>query len=383
MDLSDLNPAPDDRSVGDGQAPAAAGLALVGQMGAEMSRPLEAALARIDAVLATGRLDRAGIHTLRADIELARGIAETGRQIERCAAMALAARPQQIELGPVLREAVLRRARRTEALGIEVRQLIKPAQVVVDPALLLELLQAVLDWSVAHARSGIELRLDMKSWPAHALLSCRFVHHPADQAEDLPPAALGSFVARSLETVAWRLVQAWASALGVIAAREDTPVRTSMTLEFPATVNEMSIDTVASPLQTLPDTGTAAPSAVLVLAARREMRNQVRASIRQMNLAVSYADDIEEARRLSTETRPRAVVYEAAFGVDCAFVRWRDELLARAPDTAFIEVSDEGRVLEIVSAKGLQVARVGRDAVVRSLPSALSFELTRPGGLGS
>ena len=379
MDLSDLDPSPRDLRAGDERTPAAPGLALVGQMGAELSQPLEAAVARIDAVLASGRLDRAGLNTLRADIELARDIAETGRQIERCASLAMAASPEPIELGPVLRKAVLRRAGKAEARGIEVRQIIRPAHVMIDPALLLELLQAVLDWSVARARSGIEFRLEMKSWPAHALLSCRFVHHPVDQAKELPPGAVGAFVARSLDTMAWRLVLAWASALGLIAERDDTPVRTSMTLEFPRTVDERVIDTVASPLQTAPDTGPETPVAgqVLVLATRREMRNQVRASLRQMNLAVNYAADLEEASRLSAETQPQAVVYEAAFADECAFAIWRDELLARAPDTGFIEVSDQGRALEIVTINGLQVARVGRDAMVRSLPSALSFELAR------
>ncbi len=382
MELSDLDRSLDDLAAEGAREPAASPLALVGQMAAETILPLTAALARIDAVLASGRLDRAGLHALRANVEQALLAAETGRQIQRSASAVSVSNPEQLELGPVLREAVLRRAKKTEALGIVVRQLIKPAQVVVDPALLLELLESLLDWSLAHTRSGIELRVEMKPWPAHALLTCRFMHRPADQAEEFPQSAGRNYVAHSLDTMVWLLVLARASALGLVARREDTPVHTSMTLEFPRTVNEMVIDTLSAPLELNLNLDATVPvlSHVLVLAARRETRNQVRESIRQMELAVNYAADLVEARKSRADTLPQIVVYEAAFSADRAFARWRDELLAHAPDTAFIELSNEGVAMEIVVVDGHQITRIGRDAVVRSLPSALSFELERQAG---
>jgi hypothetical protein len=238
---------------------------------------------------------------------------------------------------------------------------------------------------VPQARSGIELRLDMKPWPVHALLSCRFMHHPIDQAEELAAGAGGAYVAASLDTLAWRLVQALAAAAGVVVQREDTPVHTLLTLEFPRTVNERVLDTVPDSL------GSLLPSApdgdaegvvnhVLVLATRREVRNQVRESIRHMGLTIDNAASVEEAQIFSAETPPQAVVYEAALGVGPGFTNWRDSLLARAPRTVFIEISEEGRAMEIVTVDGHHVTRVGRDAVVRSLPSALSFELARQAG---
>jgi hypothetical protein len=382
MESSDLDHSLASLGVEGARSPSAAGLALIGQMAAETVLPLTAALARIDAVLATGRLDRAGLKALRADVEQALLVAETGRQMQRAGSAVSVSNPELIELGPALREAVLRRTRKTEALGIVIRQIIKPAQVAVDPALLLELLESLLDWSIAHARSGIELRVEVMSWPAHAVLDCRFMHRPPDQADELPPTDTRGYVARSLDTMVWLLVRARASALGLIARREDTPVHTSMSLEFPRTVNEMVIDTLSAPLQLKVDIGTAAPvlSHVLVLAARREMRNQVRESIRRMELAVHYAADLDAARDDGARTPPQIVVYEAAFSGDFMFARWRDELRARAPDTAFIELSNEGVAMEIVIVDGHQITRIGRDAVTRSLPSALSFELERQAG---
>jgi hypothetical protein len=387
MDLSDFNRSPEAPDVDDdagslSASPAWLASPLVGQLSDEIAAPLVSALARIDAVLSTGKLDRAGLNALRTDVDRARSAAEIGQRIQRATAAAASAQPRQIELGAWLREAVLRDAQRTEALGIEVRQIITPAQVMVDTPLLLKLLQAVLDWAVAQARSAVEFRLDMKPWPMHALLSCRFMHHPIDQAEELAPGASGAYVAASLDTLDWRLVQALASAAGVIAERDDTPVHTLLTLEFPRTVNERSLDTVADALDTLTPAGAAVRSVhhVLVLAARREVRNQVRESIRPMDLMIDYATNVEEAQIFCAEAPPQAVVYEAALGRNSCYVRWRDSVLARAPRTVFIEICEEGRAMEVTMIDGHRVTRVGRDAVVRSLPSALSFELSRQAG---
>ena len=52
---------------------------------------------------------------------------------------------------------------------------------IVDAAMLSALLQAMLDWSFEHARAAITVRLELKSWPEHARLSCRFAHAPPDE----------------------------------------------------------------------------------------------------------------------------------------------------------------------------------------------------------
>jgi len=353
---------------------------LAGQLGGEIAAPLSAALARIDAVLATGKLDRAGLNALRADVEQARRTAIVGQQIHRFAAAKARPSHEQIELGQLLREALLQRAAETEAHGLEVRQVIKPAQVVVDAPMLFSLLQAVLDWSIENARSTIEFRLEVKTWPVNALLSCRFGHQPADQVEDDGSPVGGRYVASRLDTMAWRLVQQAAQSLGLVLSRQDTPATTLLTLEFPRTVNQLMLATAANENDTIELRPAGEPAAqvnhVLVLASRREVRNQVREAIRHMNLMADYAHDIEAAREFIADATPQAVVYEAAMGTE-SFEALRRDLLARAPRTSFIQISEEGRALEISMHDGRQLTRIGRDAVVESLPSALNFELAR------
>jgi hypothetical protein len=384
MDLSELLQDPSLRS--DEPSPQDAAPAtsrtheLAGQLGAEVAEPLSAALARIDAALAAGKLDRATVKALRADIERARRSAMIGQQVHRLASDEARPAREKIELGHFLREALLQRGRDASASGIEVRQVIKPAQVEADAPLLFSLLQAVLDWGLEHALTAIEFRLDVKTWPVHAVLSCRFSHHPADQVDEERHAASNGHVATTLDTMSWRLVQQAAQSMGLLLSREDTPTTTLMSLEFPQTVNQLQLGAATNDGNALalgPDfDADPTLSQVLVVASRREVRNQVREALRGMDLMTDYATSLDEAREHSAHSPPQAVIYELALAGE-AFEDWRRELLAESPHTAFIQIAEEGRALEISMQDGREITRVGRDAVTEALPSVLGFELTR------
>ena len=47
------------------------------------------------------------------------------------------------------------------------------------------------------------------------------------------------------------------------------------------------------------------------------------------------------------------------------------------PDFVFIEIIEEGNTFEMSGFSGSNVARVGRDVIDSSLPSALMFELSK------
>jgi len=175
-------------------------------------------------------------------------------------------------------------------------------------------------------------------------------------------------------------VQQAAQSLGLVLSRQDTAAATQLTLEFPRTVNQLMLSATAGENDTIELRPAGEPAAqvnhVLVLAGRREVRNLVREAIRHMNVMADYAHDIDAAREFVVGATPQAVVYEAALGTE-AFEALRKELLATSPRTSFIQISEEGRALEISMHDGRQLTRIGRDAVVESLPSALNFELAR------
>jgi hypothetical protein len=388
MDLSDLKrPLPMHAAV---QAPVETtadeedpGVELVAQVASEIAAPLTSALERVTVLAETGIIDRQGLRALKDELELARRASMMGQQLARFASGRIRQTQEQLNLTQMLRDALLQRGRETQARGIQLRQVLKPAEVVVDASLLFALLQAVLDWSLEHSRTHIEFRLDMKPWPAHARLTCRFGHRPADLAPegaDAQRSASEALRLKSLETLSWCLIDRIAHTMGLHKDRVDTATETTLTLEFPRTVN----DTVEGMSTVELDTGFAASgnalplagNQVLVIASRRDVRNQVRNAIAHMGLIVDYVSSVDDARSFCEEGAPNAIVYESAL-TGGAFDELRDSLAQSTPGMVFVEITEQGQTFEVSTFGDAQVARVGRDAIVSSLPSALMFELSK------
>jgi len=363
MDMSDFRPAgADDRWC-----------ELVSQIGCEAAAPLTAALERVNELAATGRIDRPSLRALRDEVERARRVAMTGQQLARFASGLVDQTLERLNLAQLLRQAVLQRTAEIEARGIQFRQVLKPAEVMVDASLLFALLNAVIDWSLAHARSTIEFRLDHKTWPTHARLTCRFAHHPADQAADAD-------VAPALDSLSWRLTQQIAWTMRATIERHDDASQTALVLEFPSTVDERLEEVGGVEFDTSSVRSSAAKplagNQVLVIAARSEVRARVRDALRHMALMIDFVSTVEEAREFCLGGLPRALVYESVVGGE-RFATLRDELLRDAPALAIIELGEEGDGFEISGFGGAEFARVGREAITTSLPAALVFEMSR------
>ncbi|HEY6134787.1 MAG TPA: hypothetical protein VIW70_12465 [Rubrivivax sp.] len=352
---------------------------VAGHLGGEIASPLSSAIERVNALATTGRIDRAGLVALRGEIEIARRAGIIAQQLARLAGGGIRQNAERLDLTQLLREAVSQRGREIQARGIEVRQVLQPAEVVADAALVFALLQALLDWSLAHAQQRVELTLDIRSWPVNARLRCHFRHRAPDLVDAHVPAA-----APQLDTMAWLLVRQTALSLGLEAQRRDSGGEATLTLEFPrtvnGTVNEMMAGVSAieldDDLSLLPNSKPLAGSHVLVVSGRREVRAVVRDAIRPMGLMVDFTTSVDEAREFCRGGLPHAIVYEAALGGE-SFELLRRELLAEVPLLSFIAIAEEGHAYESSLRDGFQTTRVGRNALMTALPSALLFELSR------
>jgi hypothetical protein len=350
---------------------------LIGQVGREIAAPMTSALERVNAFATTGRMDRAGLRALRDEIECARRIGLGAQQLSRFASGRVRQNAQRMNLTQTLRDALAQRHRETASRGIDLRQDLKAAEVMIDASMLSALLQALLDWSFEHARSHIEFRIDVKNWPVHARLSCRFAHVPADELPDVERRS-----ADRLDTVPWQLLRRLVQVLGLVMQRDDERGTVQLTLEFPKTVNEGIL--TLGPLE-FDEPAAAGPNSqpmvgrhVLVVTARREIRNAVRDTLRTMGLMVDYVASIEEAREFCTGGLPHAVVYEAALASD-GFRKLRAEWVREVPSLAFIEIAEQGRELEVSDLGGQRTSRIGRDVIASALGSALVFELSKDG----
>jgi hypothetical protein len=350
---------------------------VVGEMSAEIAGTLTAALERVQTLASTGRIDRSSLRSLGEEIQRAREVSMSGQQLARLASGRLRQTPERLALTDTLKDVLTQRARETEARGIHIKQVLRPAEVVVDASLLFSLLNALLTWSMEHARSNIEFRIDIKTWPAHARLATRFAYRPVDQhTGDQDDSALKA----ALDAMTWRLLEQTAWTLGLPIERKIEGHEVHLTLEFPRTVSDdlegvsaIELDQGFSPsLHSKPLAG----SQVLVVASRRDVRVQIRDAIRNMGLIVDFVNSVDEAREFCRGGLPHAIVIESVLRGD-RFNALRNEVYAESDEVVFIEIIEEGNTFEISGFGGLSMARVGRDAILTSLPSALMFELAK------
>ena len=350
---------------------------IIGQIGTEVGLPLSAALERVTVLATTGKIDRAGLRMLREEIERARRAGMIGQQLARFASGRIRQSPEQISVTQMLREVLLQRGREATARQVEIGQVLKPAEVVADATLLYALLQAVVDWSLDLARGKLEFRIDIKAWPPHASLSARFSHASSDASDRLTP--VGTPLP-SLDSMSWRLVQQISWTLNLVLERTVSDSETTLTIEFPRTVHEeaegVSVVEIDQGFGMSENSKPLAGSHVLVVAGSRDMRSLIKESIRHMGLLVDFVNSVEEAEVFCRDALPHAIVFESVLAND-RFQKLRQGISLEMPSFVFIEVAPEGSALQLSTNTAADHARIGRDAVMQSLPSALIYELSR------
>jgi hypothetical protein len=350
---------------------------IIGQIGTEVGLPLSAALERVTVLATTGKIDRAGLRMLREEIERARRAGMIGQQLARFASGRIRQSPEQISVTQMLREVLLQRGREATARQIEISQALKPADVVADATLLYALMQAVVDWSLDLAQKNLEFRIDIKAWPPYARLSARFSHASSDASDRLTP--IGTPLP-SLDSMSWRLVQQISWTLNLVLDRTVSDTETTLTIEFPRTVHDeiegVSVVEIDQGFGVSENSKPLAGSHVLVVAGGRDMRSLIKESIRHMGLLVDFVNSVDEAEEFCRDALPHAIIYESVLASE-KFQKLRLGISMDMPSFVFIEVAPEGGALQLSTNNADNHARIGRDAVMQSLPSALIYELSR------
>ena len=380
MDLSDLTSAQatEESPPGGSSAPTPplgdAAWRMANQVGVEVAGALTPALDSVRQMQLTGRIDRVSLQALITRIEEARHASMLGQQIARLAQGGVRQQPEALNLSQALQEVLLQRQDQLNERGLAVKHALKPAEVVADPTLLSALLGAVLEWSLRHTCTPVDLALDVKAWPAHAQVVSRFGHTPSDLAR--PATEAGHHTA--LDCLWWQLLAQLARTMGLQVDRADSASDTTLTLEFPHTVNG-NLEGAAAIEWGSPTADDARPLAgmhMLVIAVRRQVLNQIRQTLGPLGVNVHCVGSASAAREFCQQGLPRAIVYESMV-YDAALDALRGDIKQQCPELAWVEIVDQGDAFEISSFGGMSMARVGSDAIAQSLPSALMFELAR------
>jgi hypothetical protein len=372
-------------------------------LSAEVAVPLTAALERVHALVATGRISRQDLRQLRSEVEAAREAGMVGQQLARYGSPSARPVQERLELTQVLAGALNHRSREVHARGLHVSQSLRPVDVIVDPAMLSSLVHALLNWAFDNACSTIELRTEHKPATAIARLTCRFAYGAGEVApvvprESLPaglpglpglPEATSPATAR-LAALPWKLLETMARTMGLSVHRLESGQLTTLTLDLPSTVRA-GVPAPAQVASVIPAAMVATQAAaadagphsmaghhVLVLATSGQLDDEIDAAIRHLGLIIDHVCTVDEASAFCRDGLPHAIVFESALG-GAQFERLREQILTLAPEFVFVEIVDADERFEVSGFTSTGAARVGRGTLAESLPTALLFELSRGG----
>lgn len=350
---------------------------LLGQAGRELAEPLTAALERVNALMSTGRIDRAGLKLLLAEVDRARQAGIWCQQISRLSSGRARQSHERIHLTNTVQGTLAHRARELQARGLQVVQALTPVEVQADAPMVFSLLNGLVDWWLMCAHGTIEVRLDIKPWPAHGQLDVRLRHRPADLSDGLPEGE----VPMAVNSLTWHMIDQISRTMGLKVEREVDATSVRLVMEFPHTINPLlaepePADDGDRDFATSVNSKPLAGSHVLVVAARRDLRLLIRESVRSMGLVVDFVSSVTEAVEFCREALPHAIIYESSLSGQ-RFDNLIASIRREVPEFVMVEVLEEGNVFDISTVSPNGVARVGREAVLTSLPSALVYELAR------
>ena len=350
--------------------------ALLAQVGRDLAEPLTAALERVTILNTTGRIDRHGLRALRDEIDRARQAGLLCQQMSRLASGRIRQSQERVHLTHTLQSVLAYRVREMHANGIQLRQSLQPAELRVDASMLFALLNTLLDWAIPATHGVLDLNLTVEAWPEQARLQCRIRHHPSDQPAltDLPA------ISERLNSLHWHLFDQTARTLGLRLRRQVSGTHATVSVDFPTTITATLEDVRHEPNDgDFVDSINSKPLAgshVLVMSQRRDLRVQVRECLKSMGLVLDFVASVNEAAAFCSEGLPHALVFEGALRSP-RLEQLMADIRREVPELVFIEMLDEGRSFDISTVSDTGMARIGRDAISTSLPSALVYELSR------
>jgi CheY-like chemotaxis protein len=337
---------------------------LLAQAGRELAEPLTAALERVATLTTTGRIDRAGLRTLRDEVDRARQAGIWCQQIARLASGHVRQSHERVHLTHTLQSVLAIRARELQSRGIRLTQTLQEAEVQIDASMLHGLLNAMVEWWLGCAQGTVDVQLDLAP---HTRITCRFEHG-------------GDMRNPTIDSMNWHLLEQTARTLGLAYERQIDPAQVLLTISF-ALGNQAQVPDIdpAMPEAAFGESLNSKPLAgshVLVVSSHREVRGLVREALKSMGLVVNFVSSVAEAIEFCRDVLPHGIVFETRLRTP-KFAQLVNSIRQEVPEFVFIELLDEGDLFEISSVSETGMARVGRKAVSTSLPSALVYELTR------
>lgn len=346
---------------------------IIGQMGGDVAMRLSAIQAELDR-MRDAAASIPALQQLQESLGQVRQIGMLGQQLARMAAGEVRLVPEEISLTTVLRDVLTQHKPWAALRGVDLHRAMHPASVRMDPSLLHSFLQQLVGWSLSRSQDFLDIRLDLPNRPARAQLQLR-ASHPQ------PRESTGT----SAQLLTWCLIEQMARAQGLPLLRQDSPEATSLQIEFPQTLTpdapppgldaddggyESSLFALSQASRTLNGTHW------LVIAARRDLRAEVREALRPDGLMVDFVGSVAEAEQFCRDTLPHGLLYEAVLGGE-RLQRLGTALMRRSSQLVWVEINAEGRHHEPSALQRGRPGRIGREALGTHLAPLLEAEFIR------
>ncbi|WP_048440972.1 hypothetical protein [Caenimonas sp. SL110] len=368
-------------------APAVAGLTPVAAatlpaiIGAELAHDVAIMQNVLQEVRSMRSISRGQVATLEACLESAHRIAMQSQQISRLASGRLRQSHERLPLDTIVNDVLNGMTLRFKLGGYEVTHRLRPVEVIVDPGLLLGLVQVAIDWS-ADQGQRLQVRLDVKNWPEHAELAIK-----SSQSVALSQAASGEEKVR--DDLNWQLLLQTAMAMGVTVDRVVAVDHTMLSIEFPRTVRQieglMAIDMESNSGISSGHSSTflteARPLAghrVLLVSADAGVIGELKAVCDSMGLTLDVCPTSAGAVRHCEADMPHLIVVEERLR-DHQFEELRADIVRSDVNFPVVEITRAPNILEMSNWMGDSVSRISRDSLRAHLPSFLVMELAKIG----
>jgi hypothetical protein len=324
----------------------------------------------------TRSISRTSIEALIQAVDGAHQIALRSQQLSRVAGGRLRQSHERLSLSTVMAQVLKDNLARLRRAGVDLRPRMRTVEIIVDPGLLIGLLEAALDWA-AERGHRVTVGLEIKNWPEHALLSFKSDQHVAaagDEQQPKPPE----------DSLHWYLLLQIAQSMGVMVDRFLAPDHSLLTLEFPRTVKQLEGMTAVEMDAGGESQFSAFHSESRPLAGHRlllvtndeKLRRELRNICDGMGLVLDTTPTVAQAVRFCELDKPHMVLIDAHLR-DEKFEELREDLLRSDVNFPFVEIAKESNVVQVAGWMGDRISRISRDAMAKQLPSILVMELAR------
>ena len=297
-----LSPPPSDSS-----APAQPYADILVQLGADVVQPLLVALERLKE-LQTKEAGEAGaaLAALREPLRRARDNALLAHQIGRLGAGRVQAGRERLELDALVAQVVQKRQREAAVRGLQLRANLNPVEIEGDGALVVSLLNALLDWALSRTRSSIDVEVQLTPWPIRARLVCRFAVRELDQQAATPR----PLTERGLH---WQLIVQTARCLGVTVRRDDEAGVCIACLDFPLPRLQELVEQISLDLPGHEPARNTQPFAgwqALLVSDHPPLIQQVKALMGSLGWVVDHVPNIDQAFQHCLQGLPEVILVD-------------------------------------------------------------------------